>query len=91
MELNDKQRDLYRRWVREYKLWEESLGRYHSRLKGYLISNALIETTAINIPNEMFSEEATITIEELRANMKRAERRQNLAFWRFLESRKQKA
>jgi hypothetical protein len=91
MELNENQQELYNRWVREHKLWEEALNKYHSRLKSYFMPDTMIEGSLIDIPNEMFSEEAMIVIEEFRAIMKRAERRQNLAFWKFMESRKQKA
>jgi hypothetical protein len=85
MELGKEQQEQYERWIREFKLWEEALGQYHDRLKSYLLPGEVIEGTLINIPNSMFRKEAFTEIEELRANMKRTERRQNSAFWKFME------
>jgi hypothetical protein len=85
MELGEKQQGLYEKWIREFKVWEEALGKYHDRMKSYLLPGEVIEGTLINIPNSMFRKEAFTEIEELRVNMKRTERRQNIAFWKFVE------
>jgi hypothetical protein len=85
MELNEKKQELYGRWIRRFRLWEEALEKYHDRLKGYLLPGEVIEGTVINIPDRMFNTEPITEIVKLRANMKRAEIRQNSAWKKFIE------
>ena len=85
MELNNKQQELYIRWIRRFRLWEEALEKYHNRLKGYLLPGEVIEGSLINIPDRMFNKEPITEVVTLRANMKRAELRQNSAWRKFIE------